>query len=286
MLSTIASEQNINFKQFIYKFEAMNTPCEIHLFASQKSRADEVAKAILGEAKRLEKKYNYYDENSFLSLLNDREVQTLDAETKSLLRRAKQYYKETNGVFDITLATIKNLYTTETSLENLKKQKTALLPYIGCEHFGIKKDKLYFDNEFTKIDLGGFVKEYAVDRAVQIIKKYKLKSALVNFGGDIYALGTKPNGEKFKVGIKDPNNKSKHILFETIENEALTTSASYERNYQIEDKNYSHILSKINLQKFPKSVTVISNNCVLSGVYSTSLMINPDIKIKNRVIIL
>ncbi len=270
--------------QYIYKFEAMTSPCEIILFSDTKKQADFVAKDILSEAKRLEKKYNYYDLNSLIFKINNREENKLDFESKSLIQRAKQYYKITDGIFDITVATIKDLYTTQKTTLCLSKNKTALLKYTGCEHFEIKKDKIYFDNEFTKIDLGGFVKEYAVDKAIAIVKKNKIKSALINFGGDIYALGKKPNGEKFKIGIKNPKDKNHHVKFIEIENQALTTSASYERNYQIEEKNYSHIISKKESHSQPLSVTVISKNCVESGVYSTSLMINPDLKTNNRVI--
>lgn len=283
---TIILESNISFKQYIYKFEAMTSPCEVILFCDNKAKADEVAKAILTEAKRLEKKYNYYDSNSFLSQINTRTENLLDAESKSLLQRAKQYYKKTDGVFDITVATIKDLYKTQTSIDALTEEKNALLPYIGCEHFEIKKDKIYFDNDFTKIDLGGFVKEYAVDRAAAIVKKHKIKSALINFGGDIYAVSKKPNGKKFKVGIKDPKDPTKNAKFVEIEDQALTTSASYERNYQIEDHSYSHILSKENDNKTPLSATVISKSCLESGVYSTSLMINISLKAPNLVIIL
>lgn len=264
----------------------MTSPCEVILFSDNKAKADKVAKAILNEAKRLEKKYNYYDPNSFLSLINSRQENSLDSESKSLLQRAKQYYKQTGGVFDITVATIKDLYKTQTSIETLEEEKNALLTFVGCEHFDIKKDKIYFDNSFTKIDLGGFVKEYAVDRATAIVKKNKIKSALINFGGDIYAIGKKPNGEKFRVGIKDPKNPTQNAKLIEIEDQALTTSASYERNYQIEDNSYSHIISKSNDNKIPLSATVISKNCVESGVYSTSLMINISLKAPNLVIIL
>ncbi len=270
--------------QYIYKFEAMTSPCEVTLFSDTKEKADKVAKDILSEAKRLEKKYNYFDSNSFLWQINERKKNQLDAESKSLFKLTKHYYKVTEGVFDVTIATIKDLYITQKTTLSLLREKTVLLQYVGCEHFEIKKDKIYFDNEFTKIDLGGFVKEYAVDRAVKIVKKNKIKSALINFGGDIYALGRKPNGEKFKVGIKDPKDKTIHAKFIEIENQALTTSASYERNYQIEDKNYSHIISKEESKNKPLSVTVISESCIKSGVYSTSLMINPDLKIDSIVI--
>ena len=272
---------------FLYRFEAMTTPCELSLFCEDKAKADGVAQAVLKETKRLEKRYNYFAADSFLSQLNRREVSQLDPETKNLLQRAIKYYTRTNKVFDITIATIKDIYKDGQSLKALHEAREKLLPYVGCEHLQIKKNKLYFDNPYTKIDLGGFVKEYAVDQAVKIIKKVKLKAALVNFGGDIYAFGKKPGGEKFRVGIKNPQNPATFVQFVEIENEALTTSASYERNVTIEGERFSHILEKeIKACEKPASVTVISPSCVESGVYSTALMVDPTIATSNRVIML
>ncbi len=272
--------------QFLYRFEAMSTPCELTLFTSKKSRADRVAHLVVQEAKRLEKKYNYFNPNSYISKINQRVVKDLDYESKNILQRAKLYYKDTGGIFDITLATIKDLFIKERTLYALQKEQKSLISYIGCDHFEIKRDKILFDNKFTKIDLGGFVKEYAVDRASDIVRKNRVDSALINFGGDIFAIGRKPNAERFKVGIKDPKKKDRYIEFVEIEDQALTTSASYERNYKIEDQEFSHILSIKNSKTKTLSATVISHNCVESGVYSTSLMIDPTIKTKNRVILI
>lgn len=271
--------------KYIYKFNAMSTPCELILYFHEKKVADSLAESVVLEVKRLEKKYNYYSENSYLSLLNKREENRLDKESKNLLQRAKKYYTLTNGIFDITVATLKPLFNSEKSLHNFEDKRKELLPYVGCEHFEIKKDKLYFDNEFTKIDLGGFVKEYAVDHAAMIIQKKKIKSALINFGGDIYAIGKKPDGERFSIGIKDPKDPQRFIEYIEIEDEALTTSASYERNYYIEDENFSHIISKDSTKKMASSVSVISLNCIESGVYSTSLMVDSSLEHKNRALI-
>jgi len=272
--------------KFIYKFEAMSTPCELIIYAKEKAISDSSAMAILNETKRLEKKYNYFCSDSLLSAINSRKIETIDSETKSILQRAKQYYKATNGTFDITIATIKDLFKNEKNISTLEEKKKNLLKYIGCEHFSLKKDKIIFDNDYTKIDLGGFVKEYAVDRAAVILKKHNIKSALINYGGDIYALGKKPDGTAFKVGIKDPDNRSKYSREVELQNQALTTSASYERSYKIEGENFSHIISKEENKNFSNSVTVISNNCVESGVYSTSIMIDRCIKTNNQTIIL
>jgi len=271
-------------KKFVYRFEAMSTPCELILYSLKKEQAEYAAQAVLAEVKRLENKYNYYSKTSFLSSINSRECSELDQESKTLLSRAKQYYKLTDGVFDITIATIKELYSNESDPKKLEEKKSDLMQYVGCEHFNIKRQKIVFDNAFTKIDLGGFVKEYAVDRAVSILKKRKILSALVNFGGDIYALGSKPDGTHFQIGIKDPKNREKFVTEVTLLNQSLTTSASYERNFQVGKKTYSHIISKVEITNKPLSVSVIANSCIESGVYSTSLMINKEIQTKNRVI--
>ena len=264
----------------------MSTPCELILYAKEKTLSDNAANAVLLETKRLEKKYNYYKQDSLLSLINNRTTNLLDQETKSLLQRAKKYYQLTNGVFDITIATIKDLYRDENDEKELERKKEQLKEFVGCEHFSIKKDKIIFDNPYTKIDLGGFVKEYAVDRAVIVLKKHKINSALINYGGDIYGLGKKPNGEKFVLGIKDPNEPTKFATEVSLQDQALTTSASYERNYKVGSKTYSHIISKGQNGDVVNSVSVISSNCVQSGVYSTSMMIDKNIKTDNQVIVL
>jgi len=273
-------------KKFIYKYEAMTTPCELIIYAKEKAIADDSAMAVLNETKRLEKKYNYFKDDSLISSINSRQSNIIDSETKSILQRAKLYYKETDTTFDITIATIKDLYKNEKDLCILEAKKAELMQYVGCEHFALKKDKIIFDNPYTKIDLGGFVKEYSVDRAVLILKKHKINAALINYGGDIYALGKKPDGSKFKVGIKNPKDKTQYAKEVELENQALTTSASYERNYTIEGKTFSHIISKEEISSHTSSVTVISNNCVESGVYSTSIMINQNLKTTNELILL
>ncbi|SFV59508.1 Thiamin biosynthesis lipoprotein ApbE [hydrothermal vent metagenome] len=225
----------------------------------------------------LEKKYNFYNPNSFLSSINQRKTDKLDLQTKNLLIKAKLFQTKTDGIFDITMGTL--LATRRhKSIDKVEEEVARLTPFIGGEHFKIQRDRIVFDNPYTLIDLGGFVKEFAVDQAVKILKKEKIESALVNFGGDIYALGSKPNGEPFSIGIKNPLNPKENITYVRLENQALTTSASYERHQKIEDKIYSHIIGRKPLQSKIISATVISSLVVESGVYSTSLMIEPELQ--------
>ena len=254
----------------------MTSPCELHIYCNNDMKSRSIAKRVLVMAKELEHKYNFYNPNSYLSALNQRKSNALDAQTKDLLTRAKLFYGKTDGIFDITMGTLTKSRKLPT-VEEIESEMKRLRPFVGVEHFKIKKNRLLFDNPYTLIDLGGFVKEFAVDQAVKILKKEKIASALVNFGGDIYALGRKPNGQAFSIGIKNPLNPNEYITHAKISNQALTTSASYERNHKIEDRDYSHIISMDELQNRVLSATVISPSVVESGVYSTALMIEPTL---------
>jgi len=267
----------MGLKQHIYKFTAMTSPCEVHIYCNDEVKARDVAKKILNATKELEFKYNFYNPNSYLSALNQRKIESIDVQTKDILTRAKLFHGKTNGIFDVTMGTLVQSRKLK-SVEEIEGEMQTLKPYVGVEHFKIKKNKLIFDNPHTLIDLGGFVKEYAVDMAVKILKKEKIGSALVNFGGDIYALGLKPNAEAYTIGIKNPLNPNEYLTHVKISNQALTTSASYERNHQVEAKSYSHIISTSTLQQKVISVTVISSSVVESGVYSTALMIDPKLE--------
>jgi len=265
----------------VYRFSVMTTPCELRFYNAPKATCDACAKAILKEAKRLESKYNYFAPNSYLSKLNTRQSETLDSESKMLLQKAKAYYKTTHGIFDITIATIKDSYNLS-RLSELNHELNRLQEYVGSEHFQIKRNKLAFDNPYTKIDLGGMVKEYTVDRAVGIVKKHKISSALINFGGDIYAHGNKPDGSAFAIGIKNPHNPQEELFNIELSNKALTTSASYERSKNIEGKRFSHIISTTKNTHAPLSATVIAPTALESGIYSTALMIDRDLNIKAK----
>ena len=260
----------------LYKFTVMTSPCEVHIYHHDATKSRAIASQILEMAKGLEQRYNFYNPNSLLSAINQRRESRLDWQTKELLQRAKLFYTQTEGIFDVTMGTLVATRQ-QTSRAKVEEAHAQLLPFVGVDHFRIKRDTIHFDNPHTLIDLGGFVKEFAVDMAVKILKKAKVTSALINFGGDIYALGSKPDDRPFSIGIKNPLDPSRYITHLPLQDQALTTSASYERNRIIEGESYSHIISTAPLQERIISTTVLSSSVVESGVFSTSLMIKPTL---------
>lgn len=276
----------IDNDEFIsYSFACMSTKCQIQIYKMTTSQ--NVFKAfedIEKNSKILEKKYNFYDQNSYLNKsINNRKSSKikLDNQSMKILKNVKTLSKDVNFLFDITIGTYKHCYLKK-DLKSFEECKMKLQDKSGFDTWSLNKSHIEFKYKQTKLDLGGVIKEFAVDEAVRILKEHKIYSAIVNYGGDLFALGTKPSGELFTIGVKNPKEPTQNLLNIQIKNQALTTSAHYERSYDIEDKNFSHILSNSN-QKDLLSATIISDSVLKSGIYSTSFMINTDIFIPEDV---
>jgi thiamine biosynthesis lipoprotein len=95
------------------------------------------------------------------------------------------------------------------------------------------------------LDLGGIVKGYAADQALEIIKAAGVRGALIDLGGNIVVYGKKAGkAAPWRIGIQDPyNERGEFTGIVEIEEGALVTSGGYERFFEEEGRRYHHILS-------------------------------------------
>lgn len=132
----------------------------------------------------------------------------------------------------------------------------------------------------VQMDLGAFAKGYIVDRTVGFLKEKKVKSALVNAGGDLYALGTKGD-RKWRVAIKHPDEEEKFISIISLENTAVATSGDYERFFMTKDgRRVFHIFDATTGKNPPyyRSVSVIANDTeTADGLATAFFLLPPDI---------
>ena len=254
----------------------MTTPCRVYLYGVSKERALTCFDEIKANTLQLEKKYSFYDRGSYLSQkINNRDKNRIkvDSQTASILKKVRELSAAVNGNFDVTLGTLKQLYTLESKNEFLAEHER-LKDRVGLQNWDIQNRFLSFKYDETLIDLGGVIKEYAVDEAVRIIAKHNIASALVNFGGDLFCVGRK-EGRKFNISVKNPKNKEEALFNLGLEHEGLTTSANYERSYSIGDLELPHIIGS--QSEAILSATVVSESVLKSGIYSTSFMIDTAI---------
>ena len=131
---------------------------------------------------------------------------------------------------------------------------------------------VYHDRDVS-IDLGSIAKGYGVDRATAVLRDHGIRDAIVCAGGDLYALGTYPDGTPWRVGIQDPSNEHGTIGTIEVSDAAIATSGTYMRHFTYHGHNYHHLLDPATA--FPRetrvqSITVRSDSCMHADVASTA----------------
>ncbi len=132
-------------------------------------------------------------------------------------------------------------------------------------------------NRSVQIDLGGYAKGYALDRAARILKQQGIHNALINIGGNIMALG-KHGDRPWRVGIQHPRQPGPLAMLALQDGEAIGTSGDYQRYFEVGGKRYCHLIDPRSGQPVQgvEAVTVITQGAsagVLSDVASKPLFI-------------
>jgi thiamine biosynthesis lipoprotein len=268
-----------NLKYYRCEFNAMGTPCDIQLFAHNEAQARQAINAAIADVQRLEALYSRYRSTSFLSEINRVAVTggsiSVDDETASLLNYAVACYEQSDGLFDITSGILRHAW--KFDQDKLPEQSLidGLMDKVGWHKVVWKRSMLTFTMPGIEIDLGGIVKEYAVDRAASLCFAQGIKHGVINLGGDIKVIGPRPEGSPWRVDIRHP--RSNDTLLDTIllYEGALASSGDYERCILINGVRYGHVLN-------PKTgwpvrhlaaVSVIGDFCVVAGSASTIAML-------------
>ena len=148
------------------------------------------------------------------------------------------------------------------------------LPLIGSDKIMISNDKIQLEPGMS-ITLDGIAKGYIVDEALQTLKDSGIKNAMIDAGGDIATLGTKPGGEKWVIGLRNPNNKSESIAEFQLTDMAITTSGNYERYFD-EDAKIGHIMDPHTGRSVYKcsSASIIAETCTEADILSTAIFVH------------
>lgn len=262
-----------------HEFISMTVNCEVTIHGLKDADAKTVAEKIQQQTLVLEQKYNFYNSDSWLNTaVNQRDTQIveIDQECFLILSIVRDLSVKTQGCFDITVGTIKSVDKQDNEPREAVKAKNQL--QMGLQAWQLlQQDERYFiqfNNPLCRFDLGGVIKEYAVDKALAVIRS-QAKGGLINFGGDIACWGAKENAKPFTIAVKNPLNPTEMLFSVELENQALTTSGHYERKQVIQGKDYSHIIGEVKPDIL--QTTVVAETALEAGIYSTALTIKPDI---------
>ena len=128
-----------------------------------------------------------------------------------------------------------------------------------------------------RLDLGGIAKGYAADRGAEVLRQKGIGKALLDFGGNIYALGTKSDTEQWRIGIQNPfEPRGNFIGILNVSDLSVVTSGTYERYFELDGVRYHHILDPST--GFPAdtglvSVTIIAASSMTADALATGVFV-------------
>lgn len=266
--------QNTNMQEYTKTIFAMDTVMDLKIYSDNGDNALEEAE---NEILRIEKLFDRGSKDSEIYKINQNKTAEVSADTAEVVSYAIAISQKTNGAFDITIAPIMDLWGFFGSAFKVPSdaELTSVLSDVGYENVQIKGKQISI-SENTTIDIGGIGKGYASDKVTELLKNSGVKSAIISLGGNVYAIGKKPDNSLWTVGIANPKKPAQPIGKIQISDKAVVTSGGYQRYFEQDGITYHHIIDPKTGKSADNglaSVTIIADSGTNADGLSTSLFV-------------
>lgn len=226
---------------------ALGTQCSITVYERRDGPLAEDALSLVHD---IEDRMSVRIPNSEVSRVNadsGKAPVAVSADTFDLIDRALSFSRLSAGHFDITIGPVVSLWGIGTENPRVPAPEalagaTALTNYASVI-LDPRERSVYLPAAGQAIDLGGIAKGWAIAAVVSELKTAGVKTALINFGGNVCTIGTKADGSPWRIGIQDPwDLRGKYIAVIAVGERSVATSGKYERYFIDGDRRYHHIL--------------------------------------------
>ncbi|MGD8278452.1 MAG: FAD:protein FMN transferase, partial [Gemmatimonadota bacterium] len=228
----------------------MGTFAEIAVVHRDRRLAQGAIDAALGELRGVDRSMTRFRPDSEIGRANrmaSRTAVPVSAATASVVTAALGWADRTDGAFDPAVGRAIELW--DVGSRHAPPSHDAVVRLAGQRlHRAVEVGRmdgrpvLVYHDAAVALDLGGIGKGWGVDRAVDALREWGIRNAIVNVGGDLYALGTSEQGEPWRVGIRSPDDPSKLIRTIEVSDRAVATSGVYEQYFDWHGRRFHHLL--------------------------------------------
>ena len=219
------------------QFFAMDTIMTVNVLDENGEAAVQAARA---EIDRLEQMLSRTREDSVIALLNthagDGSALAVEPELGALLRFAQSVSQDLPGCFDITIAPVMDAWGFTREERHVPDPDTLAdtLALVDWRALTVAEDdaSARLEEPGMAVDLGAVAKGFAAQRAADAIRAAGGTSALLDLGGNITVLGSKPDGADWRVAVKDPQDTERQLGVVSLRDKTLSTSGGYERYFE------------------------------------------------------
>jgi FAD:protein FMN transferase len=240
----------------LYQSQAyvFGTLVDVSIYGEPEPRARELANHVLQDFQALHNQLHAWQPGSELSKLNqafaDGKSLPVSAELAQIISNATALSVQSNGLFNPAIGgLIKQWGFQRDEFTPVKIDTVAITKLVKADpkmtDISIKNNLASSRNPAVRLDLGGYAKGYALDRAAKYLRSQNVKNALINIGGNIIALG-KHGENPWRVGIQHPRKPGPIATLDLNDGWAIGTSGDYQRYFELAGKRYCHVIDPRN----------------------------------------
>ncbi len=227
--------------------------------------------------REMEARLSVTNAESEIAVWNGGGSENLSPDTADLIDRALGYCRRTDGALDITVCPLVRAwgFTTKNYRVPTADELAGLLEKVNYRNLTADGTAVRRGSAETEIDLGAIVKGELGNRLVKILRASGVQSALLNLGGNVVALGSRPDGTPWRVAITDPAGGGYAGILQ-VTDVSVVTSGGYERNFTQNGVTYHHILDPktgFPVESGLLSVTVVGADGLLCDAMSTACFV-------------
>ena len=261
---------------------ALGAVASLQIHHPDRAAAAKLVQSSVAELRRLERLFSLYRDDSMLVALNRRGVlEAPPAEFVELLGEARRYAELTDGVFDPTVQPLWALYTDHFSKPDAAPDgppaadvKAALL-LVGYGNVQVSRDRIALAHRGVALTLNGIAQGYITDRIVALLRAGGIEHSMVDMG-ESRAIGTRPDGRPWDVGLADPDAPQRIAQTIPIIDQAVATSGGYGFRFDAQGR-FNHLFDPKTGQSAARyrSVTVVMPTATAADALSTAFSLLP-----------
>ncbi|MCE5220861.1 MAG: FAD:protein FMN transferase [Clostridium sp.] len=260
---------------------ALGTIINLSAYGNKGEQAIEKAIEKLNDIDDKMSAFKEYSEISKINVAAGISAGSVSKDTYYVVKKAIEYSKVLEGTFDPTIRPLVSLWNIgtkeETIPENSQIEEKLKLVNYNDVILDENNHSIMLKNRKQALDVGGIAKGFAADEVRDIFHQHNIKSALIDLGGNIFALGSRTDGKSWRVGIQNPiEPRGEYIGILSVKNKSIVTSGNYERYFMKDGKRFHHIIDpKTGYPSESKiiSATIISDNSIDGDGLSTGVYI-------------
>jgi FAD:protein FMN transferase len=259
----------------------LGTVCTLTIYDNPHEAAFEKA---FNRIEAIENQMSITRESSVVSQINREAGQNpvvVPPETFTVIEEALYIASLSQGAFDPTVGPLTAAWAIGTDSPRVPSNEeiARLIPLVAWETVETdpQASTVFLPEPGMRLDLGGIAKGFAADEVRTILQDSGVNSAIVNLGGNVLTIGTKPDGSLFNIGIQNPaEDRGTYIMIVSISDTTIVSSGPYERYFRVGETLYHHILdpdSGYPVHSEVGGVSIFSESSFIADALSTAFFV-------------